>query len=51
MKNNRIFHDRQWFPHWIEEDIEAQKLKFKPGTNKIKRMVQIEVSCIVVLLN
>lgn len=46
IKNTAIFNDLKWFPHWDEEDIEASKYKLKPGTNKMKRMVHIEVCCI-----
>lgn len=43
IKNKPIFNDLKWFPHWDEEDIEARKYGLKPGTNKMKRMVHIEV--------
>lgn len=43
IKNKPVFNDSRWFPHWDENDIEAQKYKLKPGTNKMKRMVYIEV--------
>lgn len=43
IKNKPIFNDIKWFPHWEETDIEALKYKLKPGTNKMKRMVHIEV--------
>lgn len=42
-KNKPIFNDFKWFPYWDEEDTEAWKYKLKPGTNKMKRMVHIEV--------
>lgn len=29
----------------MEKDIEANKYNLKPGTNKMKRMVSIEVTC------
>lgn len=38
-----MFNDSKWFPHWDEKDIEANKFKIKPGTNKMKRMVYIKV--------
>jgi len=48
IKNNAVFNDLQWFPHWDEKDIEASNYKLKPGTNKMRRMVHIEVCyCII----
>jgi len=43
-RNTALFNDLKWFPHWDGEDIEASKYKLKAGTNKMKRMVHIEVS-------
>ncbi|XP_027844608.1 endoribonuclease Dicer isoform X4 [Aphis gossypii] len=42
IKNNAVFNDLKWFPHWDEKDIEASNYKLKPGTNKMRRMVHIE---------
>lgn len=41
--NKAIFNDSRWFPHWDEKDIEAHEYLLKPGTNKMKRMFNIEV--------
>lgn len=49
IKHKPIFSDLKWFPHWDEKDIEAHKLKLKPGTNKMKRMVHIEVIYFILL--
>lgn len=43
IKNKPIFNDKNWFPHWEDNDVEALPYKLKPGTNKMKRMVHIEV--------
>lgn len=43
IKNKSIFNDSTWFPHWDEKDVEANKYELKPGTNKMKRMVNIKV--------
>lgn len=45
--NKSIFDFPKWFPHWEDKDIEASKYNLKPGTNKMKRMVSIEVTCYV----
>ncbi|VVC42507.1 Hypothetical protein CINCED_3A023563 [Cinara cedri] len=42
VKNKPIFKDVNWFPHWDEKDIEAASYNLKPGTNKMKRMVNIK---------
>lgn len=42
--NQYLINNLKWFPHWVEEDMEASKYNLKPGTNKMKRMVHIEVS-------
>ncbi|XP_026808824.1 endoribonuclease Dicer-like isoform X3 [Rhopalosiphum maidis] len=42
IKNNAVFSDLKWFPHWDETDIEASNYKLKAGTNKMKRIVHIE---------
>lgn len=41
-----MFNTSKWFPHWNDEDIEACAFKLKPGTNKMKRIVQIKVKFI-----
>lgn len=43
-KHKTIFNNLKWFPHWIEEDNEADKFKLEPGTSQMKRMVEIEVN-------
>lgn len=42
--NELFVNNLKWFPHWVEKDMEACKYNLKPGTNKMKRMVDIEVS-------
>ncbi|XP_050430735.1 endoribonuclease dcr-1 isoform X3 [Adelges cooleyi] len=39
IKNKPIFKDLNWFPHWVENDVEVTD--YKPGTNKMKRIVKI----------
>jgi hypothetical protein len=41
--NKFLINNLKWFPHWVEEDMEACKYNLKPGTNKMKRIVHIEV--------
>lgn len=43
IENKFLVNNSKWFPHWVEEDIEACKYNLKPGSNKMKRMVHIEV--------
>jgi len=43
--NKNVFADLNWFPYWVEEDIAADNLKNKPGTNNMRRIVHIKVSC------
>lgn len=50
VKNKPVFKDVNWFPHWDEEDPEAALYSIKPGTNKMKRMVNIKVSYYILLL-
>lgn len=50
VKNKSIFNDLKWFPHWIEEDNEARQFQLKPGTNKMKRTVEIKVSYYILFL-
>ncbi|VVC34156.1 PAZ domain,Helicase, C-terminal,Ribonuclease III domain,DEAD/DEAH box helicase domain,P-loop containing [Cinara cedri] len=51
VNNEPIFKDVNWFPHWDEKDIEAASYNLKPGTNKMKRMVNIKVSYYTLLLS
>lgn len=45
IKHKTVFSNLKWFPHWIEKDNEADKLRLEPGTSQMNRIIEIEVNC------